>query len=121
MSLSAAQSTRFQGPTSLSNNDLLAQVLGSDLYSRRGEAIAARNLLEISHMFHSPLHTWKEAIRDHVLYLHDIEVRGVRDGQVRAAAWLTLRFGELIIDLATYSHSGIFGLSLTSRRPCDSY
>jgi hypothetical protein len=105
ISLSAAQVSQFQCPTLSSVNDLLAQVLGSDLYSRRNEAIAARNLLEISHMLHHPLHSWRAVIRDHVMYLHDIGVHVLRDNQLRAAAFLTLRFGELILQLAARSTS----------------
>ena len=105
LALSEAQSGKFQSITGGDTNEYVPQTLGSDMYSRRAEAIAARSLLEIAHLLSHPLRNWKSLLGPHVSYLNDMGVHGFRQDSQRLTAWLTLRFGTLI-DLVAFVSDG---------------
>lgn len=69
------------------------------MYSRREEAISARNLLQIAHVLSHPIHSWRSLLAPHASYLDEMGIHGFRDGHLRAAAWITLRFGMSLVNL----------------------
>lgn len=99
LELSAAQASKFQSTAVADSNESALQILGSDMYSRRAEAIAARSLLELARLLSHPLHDWRSLLGPHISYLNNMGVNGFQDDNQRPAAWLTLRFGTLFFKL----------------------
>ena len=82
------------------------------MYSVREEALSARNLVQIAYMSCNPVHSWRSLLAPHISYLDEMGIHGFRDGNLRAAAWVILRFGTLAI-LATLSPHFLDYLALT--------
>ena len=68
--------------------------LGSDMYSRREEAIATRHLLYIAQILPLPIQQWRPLLADRFSGFDELGIHGFLGGIRGAACWLMLRFGQ---------------------------
>jgi len=77
-----------------SHLDAVAKKLGSDIYSRHEEPVAARNLLCVAQILTLPMHQWRQALLETITNSNELGMNGFAGGVIGAGCWLLLRFGE---------------------------
>lgn len=70
------------------------KLLGSDMYSRREEAVAAKHLICITQLLPLPMLEWRSGLVSALSGFESVDIHELLRGARGAGSWLMLRFGK---------------------------